>query len=286
MLLIFNQIYMNKIILLVLPIAVIALLRLFKVSDHEPLKVPLNANLLYFISTTAPDKTHQHLAPSEVKENPVIIWQPSHQTNTGKDFSEASVCNAIVEAAMKAKPNLREYKVWSLGKKRVHHNDEGSNTVIEHTSAIIDGKMSGYAFELEASNKKNPQVFISVHNNGGTKRHAIWGYIHEGDKYETENRELATRLVKAISDVTDLENRGVLLDSSTGRNDYRCRATNKQAFYSLDEHVNKASYRVLLEIGDNAISKAFLEDPLNQKKMGEAIKRELSIWLAEKKSSQ
>lgn len=216
------------------------------------------------------------------KTKPVIVWQPSHQTNTGKDFSEAAVSNAIVVAAMKTKPHLKEHKVWSFGIKDLHHADVGSNTVIEQTSAVIDGKMSGYAYELKKSNKLSPAVFIAVHNNGGTNRHAIWGYIHEGDKFEADNRDLAARLIKAISSVTDLQNMGVLFDSSTGRNDYRCLATGKKAFYSLDENVNTSPYRVLLEIGDNAISKAFLEDPVNQKKMGEAIKHELVAWLSEK----
>ncbi|OYU56492.1 MAG: hypothetical protein CFE25_04435 [Chitinophagaceae bacterium BSSC1] len=49
------------------------------------------------------------------KKKPVIVWQPSHQTNTGVDFSEAATCNAIVEAAMETKPHLKEYKVWSFG---------------------------------------------------------------------------------------------------------------------------------------------------------------------------
>jgi hypothetical protein len=48
------------------------------------------------------------------------------------------------------------------------------------------------------------------------------------------------------------------------------------------ENVNTAPYRVLLEIGDNGVSKAFLQDPVNQKKIGEAIKRALAAWLAEK----
>jgi len=135
---------------------------------------------------------------------------------------------------------------------------------------------------LKKSNARNPRVFISVHNNGASNRHAVWGFIHEGDKYELENRDLAARLIKAISAVSGLENKGVFLDSSTGRNDYLCKSTGKRAFYSLDENVNTAPYRVLLEIGDNAISKAFLEDPLNQKKMGEAIKRELVSWLKNK----
>ena len=213
---------------------------------------------------------------------PVIIWQPSHQTDTGKDFSEAATCNGIVEAAMSTKPHLKEFKVWSLGRTDVHHADSGSNTKIEHTTAIIDGKISGYAYELEKANRHHPTVFIAVHNNAGTKRHAIWGYIHYGDRYEADNRELAGRLLQAICAVTDLQNRGVLLDSTTGRNDYRCKTTGKLAFYSLDENINSAPYRVLLEIGDNAVSRDFLQNPDNQKKMGEALKKELSAWMSEK----
>lgn len=218
-----------------------------------------------------------------VEQRPVVIWQPSHQTNTGVDFSEAAVCNGIVEAAMDAEPRMKEYKVWSLGKKKLHHADVGSNTIIEQTSAVIDGQLSGYAWELQKSNKKQPEVFISVHNNGGTKRHAIWGFIHEGDKYEAENRALATRLVKAISAATGLEDRGVLFDSSTGRNDYKCKASGKLAFFTLDENVNNAPYRVLLEVGDNGVSKEFLENPANQKKLGVAIKTALAEWMLEKR---
>ncbi|MFI5133873.1 MAG: hypothetical protein ACHQEB_06025 [Chitinophagales bacterium] len=217
------------------------------------------------------------------KPGKTVVWQPSHQTDTGKDFSEAAVCNAIVEAAMAAEPKLKEYKVWSLGKKEYHHADSGSNTKILHTTAIIDGKISGYAYELREANKKHPFVFIAVHNNGGTRRHAIWGYIHYGDKYELANRELATRLVNAICAITDLENRGVLLDSTTGRNDYRCQSTGKPSFYSLDENINTTPYRVLLEIGDNNASRAFLLNLDNQKKMGEALKKEIAQWLSEKK---
>lgn len=217
------------------------------------------------------------------KKKMVVVWQPSHQTDTGKDFSEAAVCNGIVEAAMTAKPRLKEFKAWSLGKENLHHADRGSNTVVEHTTATIDGKLSGYAYELKEANKKHSEVFIAIHNNGGTRRHTIWGYIHYGDVFEQENRQLAARLVQAICNVTDLSNGGVLIDSSTGRNDYRCKTTGKLGFYSLDENINSAPYRVLLEIGDNAASRQFLLDPANQKKMGEALKKELAAWLAERK---
>jgi hypothetical protein len=220
------------------------------------------------------------------KKKWTVVWQPSHQTDTGKDFSEAATCNAIVSAAMATAPSLREYKVWSLGKEQFHHADSGSNTKVLHTTAVIDGKISGYAYELKKANKKHPYVFIAVHNNGGTKRHAMWGYIHYGDKYEHENRELAGRLVNAVCTATSLENRGVLLDSTTGRNDYRCSATGKLGFFSLDENVNVAPYRVLLEIGDNAASHEFLQNPANQKIIGEAIKKVVTAWLEEKNKQE
>jgi hypothetical protein len=38
----------------------------------------------------------------------------------------------------------------------------------------------------------------------------------------------------------------------------------------------------LLEIGDNAASHDFLQNPANQKIIGEAIKKELVVWLKEK----
>ena len=213
------------------------------------------------------------------KKQWTVIWQPSHLTDTGKDFSEAATCNGIVEGAMAGQPSMKEFKVWSLGRTDVHHADSGSNTKQLHTTAIIDNKISGYAWELKEANKKNPDVFIAVHNNGGTKRNAVWGYIHYGDKYEAANRELAARLTRAVAEISGMENRGVLLDSTTGRNDYRCSATGKLSFYSLDEQVNRAHYRVLLEIGDNAASRDYLIKPENQKAIGEAIKKELASWI-------
>jgi len=219
---------------------------------------------------------------TSIKKKTIIVWQPSHQTNTGKDFSEAAVSNAIAEAAMATEPTFNEYKVWSFGRKDVHNADSGSNTMIAHTSAIVDGKLSGYAWELQQSNRHKPDVFIALHNNGGTKRHAVWGYIHYGDAHEAENRQLAAQLIAAIASATTLENRGVLLDSTTGRNDYRCATTGKLSFYSLDEHINTAPIRVLLEIGDNAVSHDFLLDPVNQRKIGEAIKGALVKWMGER----
>jgi hypothetical protein len=218
-----------------------------------------------------------HRAP----EKTIVVWQPSHQTNTGVNFSEAAVSNAIAEAAMQSAPHFREYKVWSFGRKDVHDADSGSNTMVAHTSAVIDGRISGYAWELKQANKHHPDVFIALHNNGGTRRHAVWGYIHYGDPEEQDNRSLATALAQSVAAASGLEYRGVLLDSTTGRNDYRCATTGKLAFYSLDEHVNTAPFRVLLEIGDNGVDHDFLQNPVNQQKIGAAVKQALAGWLAE-----
>lgn len=213
----------------------------------------------------------------KVSRPAIVVFQPSHQTDTGKDYSEAEVCNGIVEAAMGASSGtLRLYKVWSYYIDTVHHARSGSNTKIDHTSTLdSSGSMSGYAYELGTSNRIVPDVFVSVHNNGGTRSHACWGFIHEGDEFEQQNRVLANELVEAICDATDLKNRGVHGDSSPNRNDYRCSNTGKLAFYSLDENVNNAKYRVLLEIGDNQASYDFLRNQENQKRMGEAIQKVL-----------
>ncbi len=216
------------------------------------------------------------------KKSTVVVWQPSHQTDTGVDFSEAQTCNTMVEAAMNYRPMKKEHKVWSLNEKNLHHATVGSNTKLSHTSDIVNGQLSGYAFEINKANDLKADVFISFHNNAGTKQHAIWAFIHEGDAYEKENRELAARLTAAIASVTDLKNKGVFGDSWPNRNDYRCKETGKLAFYSLDENVNKAKYRVLLEIGDMAMSRDFLLNKENLKKMGEAVKDALRIWLKEK----
>lgn len=209
----------------------------------------------------------------------LVVFQPSHQSDTGVNYNEARTCNAIVEYAMAAPPRLSEHKVWSYFQPGLHHADSGTNTLKAHTSALEGGKLSGYAWELKQSNKMQPLVFIGVHNNAGTGRHALWGYIHDGDSAMEENRRLSDMLIEEIARATDLENRGTHLDSTTGRNDYRCAATGRLAFYSIDENVNSATYRVLLEIGDIEKSRASLLDEEFRRAVGEAIKRGVGKFL-------
>ncbi len=216
----------------------------------------------------------------EVK--PVVVFQPSHQRDTGVKYNEALTCDAIVQYAMSEPPRFDEHKVWSYPQPGLHHGDTGTNTLIAHTSALEGGKLSGYAWELAHANALLPLVFIGVHNNSGTGRHALWGYIHDGDPLMEENRRLSNILIEEIARATDLENRGTHLDSTTGRNDYRCAATGRLGFYSIDENVNMARYRVLLEIGDIEKSGAVLLDEEFRKAVGAAIKRGLARFLAEK----
>jgi hypothetical protein len=204
---------------------------------------------------------------------PLIVIQPSHQNDTGRDFNEALVCNAIADAVLAAPSDrIQMKKVWSYNEPGLHHAQQGSNTKRSHTVDVDSGKISGYAFELQESNALRPDVFVAIHNNGGTRRDACWGFVHEGDSREEANRKLAALLVKAVCKASGLQNAGVHGDSEPNRNDYRCATTGKLAFYSLDENVNVAPYRVLLEIGDNAVSRALLVDPNVQEAIGKAIK--------------
>jgi len=220
------------------------------------------------------------LASRAYAGGPVVVFQPSHQTDTGENYSEAATAGAIADYAMRAAPHYDEHKVWSYGRKDVHHADTGTNSMAAHTTALEDGKISGYAWELARSNELKPLVFIAIHNNSGTGRHAVWGYIHDGDLMEERNRRLSDVLLEEIARATDLENRGTHTDSSAGRNDYRCAATGRQAFYSIDENMNVAPYRVILEIGDIERSRAFLNDEGRRRAIGGAIKRGLARFLA------
>jgi hypothetical protein len=215
----------------------------------------------------------KQLGVGDRQDELVLVYQPSHQSDTGLNFNEALVCNAIVEAAMAASTGVAAVrKSWSYDVEGLHHARGGSNTKIDHTSASDSlGRTSGYAYEIRESNKLKPNIFVAVHNNGGAKRNACWGFVHEGDDQESTNRDLAKELVEAVCKASGLENAGVFGDSWPNRNDYRCKNTGKLSFYSLDENVNQCPARVLLEIGDNKESYNLLMNPDIQKKIGQAI---------------
>ena len=205
----------------------------------------------------------------------VVVYQPSHQSDTGVDYNEGLMCNSIVEAAIAASVGtVKAYKAWSYNIGGLHHAREGSSTKVEHTSAIDSlGRISGYAHEIKESRRLQPDVFIAIHNNGATDRNTCWGFVHEGDRYDDTNRDLAADIVAEICRVSGLENAGVLGGSPPNRNDCRCENTGKLCSYSLDENVDTCPLRVLLEIGDDKVSRSFLMDPQSQARIGQAIQR-------------
>ena len=211
------------------------------------------------------------LAP-QTGDRLVVVFQPSHQSDTGRDFSEALVCKSIADAALAAcPPRVRASVIWSYNVDSLHHARTGSNTKIDHTSAVDSGRISGYAWELRNSNALHPDLFIAIHNNGATRRNGCWGFVHEGDANEPKNREIVRLMVSEICRVSGLEDLRDHGDSEPNRNDYRCVKTGKLSFYSLDENVNHCPLRVLLEIGDNKESRDLLMNPDIQKKIGKAI---------------
>ena len=247
------------------------------IVDHDPpficRCVAVSAATLFFALVLGGCGSSGQLGSSRASKKTVVVYQPSHQSDTGVNFNEAVVCNGIAEGAVAASTAVTEvHKVWSYNVEGLHHAREGSNTKIEHTTMVdSSGRISGYAYELREANELHPDVFIAIHNNGATNRNACWGYVHEGDAGEAQNRELAGELVAAVCQASGLENGGVLGDSSPNRNDYRCKNTRKLSFYSLDENINVSPIRVLLEIGDNKVSHDLLTDPAIQKKIGKAI---------------
>ena len=106
----------------------------------------------------------------EGTELPVVVFQPSHQKDTGENYNEAFTADAMVEYALHTPPYFNEHKVWSYFQPGLHHSDTGTNTLIARTSALEGTKQSGYAWELARADEFKPLVFIGVHNNSGTGR--------------------------------------------------------------------------------------------------------------------
>jgi len=71
--------------------------------------------------------TSQSFDAKLAMKEPVIVWQPSHQTDTGKDFSEALTCNGIVEAAMHTKPKLKDNR---------HHLTVGNHFLLRNRAKL------------------------------------------------------------------------------------------------------------------------------------------------------
>lgn len=96
---------------------------------------------------------------------------------------------------------------------------------------------------------------------------------------EKDNRDLAAQLIKAISEVSGLENRGVYSTAQLAETITVARPPANYGFTVLMNIPIPLPIRVLLEIGDNAVSRELLLNPDSQQKMGAAVKKALTEWI-------
>lgn len=171
-----------------------------------------------------------------------IAWQPAHQGDTGADgWREYEICGDIAKRAIAALPEYEHVLAWDT-----KHGLTGSNNYRPRPTNI-----AAFDRELTIANRAHADAFISVHNDGGAPSGVLGEYL-PGD---TKGKALCQQLVDSVSKRTGLPSRGL-------------RAVK---LYSLEPKRNDARYRCLLEIGDNARDRAFLEDSTNRQRVAEAL---------------
>ena len=82
------------------------------------------------------------------KTKQTVVWQPSHQTDTGKDFSEAATCNAIVEAAMETNTIITTpenmmivtHKVSDFEKWKASYDEHDSMRLVHGIHSYVIGR--------------------------------------------------------------------------------------------------------------------------------------------------
>lgn len=179
-----------------------------------------------------------------VKPGTVIAWQPSHQADTGADgWKEYKVCSDIVDRTIAELDEFEHVKAWDT-----RHGLTGSNNYRPKPS-----NTEAFDAEVATANQHDATVFISVHNDGG----APSGILGESMPGDSEGARLSAALVSALSADLKMRNRG----------------TREVRLYSLEPGRNKATYRCLLEIGDNAADRALLESPAGRQKIAESLAR-------------
>ena len=171
---------------------------------------------------------------------PVVAWQPSHQDDTGNDsWHEYRICGDIVARTMALLPDVGNVLAWETGMGLTGSNNNGGTN------------RPAFDSELARANEAEADYFISIHNDGGAPS-GVLGMYFVGDE---ASAEVAERFARAVSLATSLPYRGL----------------RGHDLYSLDPKRNGAPVRILLEIGDNAQDRAFLEDPDARQKIAVSL---------------
>lgn len=170
----------------------------------------------------------------------VVAWQPSHQDDTGADsWHEYRICGDIVQRTMGLLSTVENVLAWETGMGLTGSNNNGGTN------------RPAFDSELAQANGAEPDFFISIHNDGGAPS-GVLGMYFLGDQ---KSAAVAEQLARKVSADTGLPYRGI----------------RGHDLYSLDSVRNHAPVRVLLEIGDNANDRSFLEDPGGRQRIAEAL---------------
>lgn len=192
------------------------------------------------VAPAGQDSQDQASQPKIVARGLVVAWQPSHQDDTGNDsWHEYKICGDIVERTISLLPALENVLAWETSMGLTGSNNGGGTN------------RPAFDSELAKANDAGAEYFISVHNDGAAPS-GILGMHFAGDE---KSAEVAERFARAVSEGTGLPYRGL----------------RGHDLYSLDPKRNEARIRVLLEIGDNAQDRAFLEDPKGRQRIAEAL---------------
>lgn len=187
-------------------------------------------------------KVERLTAKPKPKPKVVVAWQPSHQDDTGDgEWHEYKIAGAIVDEAIKAATKVKSVKAWDIA-----NGLSGSNSYSPEPT-----NLEAFDNELGIANRAGATYFVSVHITSSGNS-GVEGFYMPGD---ATSKMFAERLVIAVASRTDLPSKGV----------------SESKLYSIESGKNKAKYRVLLEMGGTSDDIRWLEDPANQKKVGQAL---------------
>jgi hypothetical protein len=196
-------------------------------------------------------------SPSPAAEQPVyravVAFQVSHQADTGfEGWQEWAVSGDIALRAMSEIHFASTALAWDLSGDLF-----GTNRYEPEPTNV-----PAFDSEIEFANAQRADIFIAMHNDGGAPS-GVFALVIPGD---TGSAELAQRIVDRAAECTGLPNRGV----------------REVRMYSLEAPRNTATYRILLEMGDNVADRAFLEDPRGRAAFASAIVEVLDRFIADR----
>ncbi len=180
--------------------------------------------------------------PVPPKPKPIVAWQPSHQDDTGDgEWHEYKIAGEIVDFATAEATATKSVKAWDID-----DGLSGSNSYSPEPSNV-----KAFDKEIAIANTARAKYFISVHI--GNDGEAGVGAFYSAQ--DTQSKLLAEALVSAVASETPLPNKGV----------------QESKLYSLESARNKATYRVLIEIGGTSEDITYLQSPNNRKLVGSAL---------------